>query len=61
MHIGECHLLPRILEELKVLEYDFRHNELGLSVVVSIHVSSFACDISDAVIECSSQVLQILQ
>ena len=61
MHICECHLLSGILAELEVLEYDFGDNKLCLSVVVSVHVSSFASDISDAVIECSSQVLKILQ
>jgi len=61
MHVSECHLLSGTLEELKVLEYDFCNNKLCLPIVVAIHVSSFTCDISDAVIEGSSQVLKILQ
>ena len=42
-----------------MLKYNFGYNELGLPVVLSIHVSSLASDISNAVIVCDGKLLEV--
>lgn len=52
-------LAPDFLEHLDVLKYDLGHDELGLPVILSIHVSSLTSDVSDAVVIGDGQLLQV--
>ena len=42
-----------------MLEENFRNNEFCLSVILSVHVSSLSANVSNAVIESNSKVLEV--
>ena len=50
-------LAPDFLEHLDVLKDDLGHDELGLPVILSIHVSSLTSNVSDAVVIGDGQLL----
>ena len=59
LELLESLLASHSLEHLDVLKDDLGHNQLGLPVILGVHVSSLAGDVSHAVIIGDGQLLQV--
>jgi hypothetical protein len=57
----ESTLAPNFLEHVNVLKDDLGHDQLGLPVILGIHVSPFTSDVSHTVIVGDCQLLKIPQ
>lgn len=58
-YFTEDDLLPGCLGQLQLLEENLSNNEFCLSVILRVHVSSLSADVSNALIESNSKVLEV--
>jgi hypothetical protein len=54
-------LASNFLAEMNVLKNDFGNYELGLPVILRVHILSFTCDVSHTVIVSDSELLEVLE